>query len=822
MPINIDNLFTSGVAAPFEDRAITLPSHSIHSEEELKSIQKQIQHQNFNVNAFPKLRIAKSGTPYYQTMFAPAIDDGIEEDGSQRFLKVLTIDVEDWKELGEGRIVEMLETLANHVRGRQDISPPTGFLPLRPHLNPNRDGKDTAFTTGITLFNSFLVFPTTHSASCTAKDPAVPDWMQQFHCQLGNVAAAVMDRTMGKEYQDFCRQRQASLNTPCFGKDPYTQPYFTSSQINCSTASQHVEGTAGSVHADILDCPASYSMSVNLSVTRPTTSLRFFWFPNLDLMIPLHPLQIIIFQGIKEHSGMPIEIESSDNSLLPYGYMEDVRYNIICYPKRQIINDKAGRAMDGSFPNVPSRPTLNNDALPHFGGEDNYQWWRMVEAGKTALEILKRKSETLEFKASLPAVMQSLKLPSERFQPALDHLQRHYHDPEMIWSRVALVQHLIQQNVVRPMSTLHSTSNTESQLEPLMDPIESLHPTPVQTFSQIIDGLEISEESNIDPTLLEQDPNVEEAGEPETNDTITASTILTSFQERLSQLFDRTTLEAELNAWETPKLNALSDMNKGMLSVSSMLPVANSLDSLQLHHTVEACLAYGHVIGYCLQKSDQALFIHRILHGSFMKLVSEMLTLFRTDRLNMWEDLSDSRLPLANPSLGLQLYREVDAIFTQWEDGTRTEQQYVVCAEDLLGSHYNSLIHLDVELVFPPIFHRQHLSMKKTNVLLQILWGLFLHRPLVAFQNFYVDRKQAMPSRYIDRLASPKNKVRGKVLSRLSLFNELVDILATTVPETPFLRDGLLLLDQIYELAFGHLPMQKLKIETRHALVDHF
>ncbi|KAI9849612.1 MAG: hypothetical protein M1837_002737 [Sclerophora amabilis] len=552
MPINIDNLFTSGVAAPFEDRAITLPSHSIHSKEELKLIQKQIQDQNFNINAFPKFRIAKSGTPYYQTMFAPAIDDGIKEDGSQRFLKVLTIDVEDWKELGEGRIVEMLETQANHV----------------------------------------------------SKDPAVPDWMQQFHCQLGNVAAAVMDRTMGKEYQDFCRQRQASLNTPCFGKDPYTQPYFTSSQINCSTASQHVEGMAGSVHADILDCPASYSISVNLSVTRPTTSLRFFWFSNLDLMIPLHPLQIIIFQGIKEHSGMPIEIESSDDSPLPHGYMEDVRYNIICYPKRQIINDKAGRAMDRSFPNVPSRPTLNNDALPHFGGEDNYQWWRMVEAGKTALEILKRKSETLEFKASLSAVMQSLKLPSEQFQPALDHLQCHYHNPEMIWSRVALVQHLIQQNVVRPMSTLHSTSNTESWLEPLMDPIESLHPTPVQTFSQIIDGLEISKKSNIDPTLLEQDPNVEEAGEPETNDTITASTILTSFQERLSQLLDRTTLEAELNAWETPKLNALSDMNKGMLSVSSMLPVANSLDSLQLHYTVEACLAYGHVIGYCLQKSD--------------------------------------------------------------------------------------------------------------------------------------------------------------------------------------------------------------------------
>ncbi|KAI9849611.1 MAG: hypothetical protein M1837_002736 [Sclerophora amabilis] len=199
-----------------------------------------------------------------------------------------------------------------------------------------------------------------------------------------------------------------------------------------------------------------------------------------------------------------------------------------------------------------------------------------------------------------------------------------------------------------------------------------------------------------------------------------------------------------------------------------------------------------------------------------------MLTLFRTDWLNMWEDLSNSRLPLANPSLGLQLYQEVDAIFTQWEDDTRTEQQYVVCAEDLLGSHYNSLIHLDVELVFPPIFHRQHLSVKKTNVLLQILWGLFLHRPLVAFQNFYVDHKQAMPSRYIDRLASLKNKVRGKVLSRLSLFNKLVDILATTVPKTSFLRDGLLLLDQIYELAFGHLPMQKLKIETRHALVDHF
>ena len=123
-----------------------------------------------------------------------------------------------------------------------------------------------------------------------------------------------MPACMNKEYVDFCKQHKITFNIPCFGEEFDTQAFFTSSQINCSTGTSHVTGTAGEIHSDSQDYTASYSMSINLSVIRESSDLGYFWFPNLDLMVPIRVKQIIIFQGIEEHTGTPLSIDTTDAS----------------------------------------------------------------------------------------------------------------------------------------------------------------------------------------------------------------------------------------------------------------------------------------------------------------------------------------------------------------------------------------------------------------------------------------------------------------------------------------------------------------------------
>src|SRR6266480_7487587 len=161
--------------------------------------------------------------------------------------------------------------------------------------------------------------------------------MQQFHIFLGKLAGHVMPLCMNEEYVDFCKQQKATFNVPYFGEEFDSQAFFTSSQINCSTGTLHVGGTARGIHLDSQDCAASYSMSINLSVIRDSSDLEYFWFPNLDLMVPIRVKQIIIFQEIEEYTGTPLSIDTTDASQPPLGYVEDIRLNVISYPKSAII-----------------------------------------------------------------------------------------------------------------------------------------------------------------------------------------------------------------------------------------------------------------------------------------------------------------------------------------------------------------------------------------------------------------------------------------------------------------------------------------------------
>ena len=154
-------------------------------------------------------------------------------------------------------------------------------------MKGNCNGPTSAFTTGLNLFNSWCVSPVAHSVVAEDGDNHVSQWVQAFHILLGDLAQCAMPAFTSAEYIDFCKTRKAMFNSPCFGFTYDTQAYFTSAQVNCSDGKTHIGGKAGSVHSDAQDCNASYSMALNLSVIRPSSNLGYFWFPNLDLMVPI-------------------------------------------------------------------------------------------------------------------------------------------------------------------------------------------------------------------------------------------------------------------------------------------------------------------------------------------------------------------------------------------------------------------------------------------------------------------------------------------------------------------------------------------------------
>jgi len=74
----------------------------------LQNIAQAISRNQFNPVDYPKIMIAESGVPYYQT-----IRDTGREEG--QLLKVLMLNVEYWEDESLLHISEAIEELANHI-----------------------------------------------------------------------------------------------------------------------------------------------------------------------------------------------------------------------------------------------------------------------------------------------------------------------------------------------------------------------------------------------------------------------------------------------------------------------------------------------------------------------------------------------------------------------------------------------------------------------------------------------------------------------------------------------------------------------------------
>ena len=297
----------------------------------------------------------------------------------------MAIKKEDLVHFEDDSISDLLDQFAAHVRGNYDTDKEEqvdGFEYYKHHLKDNRDGRHTAFTMGITLHNSITTVPSTHGTWCASKDTEFLEWLALYHTLLGKLSGKIMRHLFNTPYLDLTNERHERYNPPFFGENLSDQVFFTSSQINHSSEATPLQGTEANAHCDSQDDELSYSLAINLSVIRSSTSLGWFWFTDYDTIIPLEPMSILIFSGTEEHQGSKMIHLANDPSPITLSYPRETRYNVICYPKKAIIRNRSPRVyVDQNFNESQQHPETNllENAYYQFGGNHNYDNWSARE-----------------------------------------------------------------------------------------------------------------------------------------------------------------------------------------------------------------------------------------------------------------------------------------------------------------------------------------------------------------------------------------------------------------------------------------------------------
>jgi hypothetical protein len=315
----------------------------------------------FDPRNFSMLTVAQPGIPYVK-------DISVAGQPRAVMLKVKLVDL---------RELEEYQRLAAHVRGYDERTKQKqqGFREFMPQLSSNRDGNG-AFTMGLTVVNNNYIAPKAYLATSQAVSSGLLAWNQEFLALVGEVGAKAMKDTFQPPYLKLSAIRKHYVNTPCFGRDDKAQSFFNTVQINCSTVTNQVGGTAGGIHTDGVDCAASYFFSINCSVVRGSTDLGWFWFPNLDLIVPVRPGFGLIFQGIEEHTGTPLQVDTYDPSAIPCEYREETRFNIIAYLKKMMMDGSMQMNFKGEVVSGNPNCTVWEHAHACFGSMVAYHGWR--------------------------------------------------------------------------------------------------------------------------------------------------------------------------------------------------------------------------------------------------------------------------------------------------------------------------------------------------------------------------------------------------------------------------------------------------------------
>ena len=110
---------------------------------------------------------------------------------------------------------------------------------------------------------------------------------------------------------------------------------------------------------------------------------------------------------------------------------------------------------------------------------------------------------------------------------------------------------------------------------------------------------------------------------------------------------------------------------------------------------VDLCITYGNAMNLFLKKDSEAVFVQQAIQAFFIKLITELLSVFSMKQLNIWDF---AVLPFEMESFGLKLHDIIDTIVEEWRNRPAIDRILHISAREILGDQYNGNFHLDVEL----------------------------------------------------------------------------------------------------------------------------
>jgi len=285
------------------------------------------------------------------------------------------------------------------------------------------------------------------------------------------------------------------------------------------------------------------------------------------------------------------------------------------------------------------------------------------------------------------------------------HIQRHFakrHLPVVLPSSSAISS-----------SPLGVTMDDEEVIDHLFDEartnIENWHDAEVEesmSFVASIDPQLLLDTSRTDKSMI---PDLEGDRDP----LITVHDFVNAFSTIISQeMIKERKIAIELVGGKPFHLS------KGIQGQLALLPPGRELLTKNPENMIDLCIVYDNAMNLFLKKDSKAVFVRQVVQASFMKLIVELLSVFSTRWLNVWDF---AVLPFEAKSFGLKLRDIIDMEVEEWRSAPATDRILRISAKEILGDQYDSNFHLDVELDGRNRFRFNDLNDIKSRMLWQIM-----------------------------------------------------------------------------------------------------
>ena len=842
--LKLDAFFSDSLRRYYDHAPVVLASRTSFSPSQLCLIRDSLYSGSFNPLHCPSLRQASPGIPYVKAI---SLDDG----RTASMLKVKLVDLRNFPEYHK---------LAAHVRGYDDQTdkPQAGFNKYRNQLTANRDGHGS-YTMGLAAVNNTYIAPKAYLATDKAFQSGLVEWNQEFLALTGELGSKVMAKTFSKSYIEMFDERKLVLNTPCFGRHDRTQSFFNTAQINCSTASLQVGGTAGSVHNDASDCAASYSLVINCSVVRESTDLGWFWFPNLDLVVPVQAGYGIIFQGVEEHTGTPMRLDPTDRSPIPCEYAQETRFNIIAYPKRAMMDGTMKMNFDGEVLSGSSDCTMWRDGDACFGTEQAYQAWRQRTLAQLIndtcnqvyglkevdLRLLRPKllkaiswddkcsddilgsdqsfsSIARRQKKALAQLLKIRELVKASISLPFHQMERRQEDEELAPEGVAGEAYVPSLDGDESRESSHDVAEHPQAKRPrVRERSPSARPLLLQTLQNPTGEAAATSHpsrqntpapphsSHTSPASSHHSPPRLSAASPAQSSVISLPRPVSPPQrfglfEKLFQYVDIESLNSKTADLHRCPIQE-QGLNKGF-KLLEQLPKMESIITMSAVDRIRTCQSYSQAFSLFQRKAHTAQVLSQAFRANFLTLLMEFIEVMDNRSLNIW---LDANTVLPHASLALRLQKAIDHQFKTWEDeharGVWPFSPLVVNAQDVLGTNYDESVNVNVRL--NPREERRtppDASVESKGIILEeIIYGLCFHRPVSRFLTSLGSRQRPVVE-YVNRLRGGKNRSKELMISRIKFLRALQQVICPADDHLTFW--GFIMITEMLQFLFLSNP----------------